>query len=137
METWKSPSITTNIAKTNEANTFTEVNTFNNSVVILNDPANDTDATNKRYVDTLFARRVQNSTINAASQLQYSAQAGYEIINVMVGRKRNDGYIFFQYDTSLKYQLFMHPNGKWTVYNSGTLNGFTNEFQITILEKKA
>lgn len=136
METWKTTSITTNIAKTNEANNFTEVNTFNNSVVILNEPTSATDATNKRYVDTLFNRRVVNSTINAAAQFQYTAQTGYEIVNIMVGRKRNDSYIFFQYTTNLNYQLFMHPNGKWTVYNSGTLDRFTNEFQIIILEKR-
>lgn len=81
-------------------------------MVISNNPTNDTDATNKRYVDTLFNRRVLTSNISPRQQVQYQAQNGYEIVNMIVGRKRSrDGFIFFQYNESLNYQFFMHPNG--------------------------
>lgn len=98
---------------------------------------NTTSITNlQTKVDTLFNRRVVNHTINPATQTQFRAQNGYEIVNVLVGRIRNDGFIFFDYSSSLNFQTFLHPNGQWTVYNDGNLNRFTNEFQIIILEKK-
>lgn len=99
-------------------------------------PTADTNAATKQYVDTLFNRRVQNATINVGAQTQFRAQSGYEIVNVMVGRKRNDNYMFFTHNEQLNFQVFVHTNGQWTVYNGGTPNRFTNEFQITILEKK-
>ena len=98
---------------------------------------NTTSITNlQTKVNTLFNRRVVDATINVGAQSQFRATSGYEIVNVMVGRKRNDTYIFFTYDQQLNFQVFVHPNGQWTVYNGGTPNRFTNDFQITILEKK-
>ena len=98
---------------------------------------NTTSITNlQTKVDTLFNRRVEDTTINVGAQKQFRAQPGYEIVNVMVGRKRNDNYMFFTYTDQLNFQVFLHPNGQWTVYNGGTPNRFTNDFQMTILEKK-
>lgn len=116
-------------------NTFTGSVSFAQPITIPT-PTADSNAAPKQYVDTLFNRRVENTTINVGAQKQFRAQTGYEIVNVMIGRKRNDNYMFFTYNEQLNFQVFSHPNGQWTVYNSGTPTRFTNDFQITILEKK-
>ena len=126
-----------NAAPTGLVNRIQAVETKSNTNE-TNITTNTTTITNlQTKVNTLFNRRVEDTAIGVAAQKQFRAQSGYEIVNVMVGRKRNDGFVFFTYNENLNFQVFLHPNGQWTVYNSGTgPSRFTNNFQITILEKK-
>ena len=100
------------------------------------DPTNDTDAANKRYVHNFINYREQQATISTNNQVQINPTSGYQIISVRVARKRSEGYWFFEYNVSLNFQLFIHTNGKYTVYNSGNVSGFSNDFKIFIIEKK-
>ena len=62
---------------------------------------------------------------------------GYEIISVMVGRKRNsDGYYFFQYHTNLNFQVFLHTDGTYKIYTQGPVSDFGPDFRIIVVEKK-
>ena len=100
------------------------------------DPTNDTNATNKRYVDNYINYKEQTVSINVNTQNQINPTQGYKIIDVKVARKRSEGYWFFDYHTTLNFQLFIHTNGKYTIYNSGNVSGFSNDFKIFIIEKK-
>ena len=110
---------------------------YNKLVRQVADPANATDAVNKRYVDNYINYKEEQASINVHTQNQINPSAGYKVIDVKVARKRqSDGYYFIEYNTPLDYQLFIHPNGKYTIYNSGSVNGFTNDFKFYITEKK-
>ena len=62
---------------------------------------------------------------------------GYEILSVMVGRKRNsDGFYFFQSNINLNFQVFLHTDGKYKVYTQGPANDFGPYFRIIIVEMK-
>ena len=92
---------------------------------------------NKRYVDNYINFKEEQATISVDTQKQINPTAGYKVIDVKVARKRqNDGYYFIQYNTSLNFQTFFHTDGKYTIYNSGAVNGFTNDFKFYITEKK-
>ena len=62
--------------------------------------------------------------------------AGYEIISVMVGRKRNEGFYFFQYHANLNFQVFLHTDGSYQLYTQGPVSGFAGEYKIIVVEKK-
>ena len=100
------------------------------------DPTNDTDAANKRYVHNFINYREEMATINVNTQKQINPTAGYQIIDLKVARKRSEGYWFFDYHTTLNIQLFIHTNGKYTIFNNGAVSGFSNDFKIFIIEKK-
>ena len=102
------------------------------------DPATNTDAATKQYVDNRIKYRTLDTNINASSTYTVEPTAGYQVINVMVGRKRsNDGMYFFEYQTTLNKQVFWGSDNKFKVYNQGNVSGFSNnEFKLVILEMK-
>ena len=102
------------------------------------DPAANTDAATKQYVDNRIKYRVVDATINASSTYTVEPTSGYQVINVMVGRKRsNDGMYFFEYQTTLNKQVFWGSDNKFKIYNQGNVSGFSNnEFKIVIVEMK-
>ena len=102
------------------------------------DPAANTDAATKQYVDNRIKYRTVNTNINASSTYSVEPTSGYQVINVMVGRKRsNDGMYFFEYQTTLNKQVFWGSDNKIKIYNQGNVSGFSNnEFKILITEMK-
>ena len=101
------------------------------------DPAANTDAATKQYVDNRIKTRTEAATINANNTYTINPTSGYRVISVMVGRKRtNDGMYFFEYQTTLNKQVFL-DNTTFKVYNQGNVSGFSNnEFKIVIIEMK-
>ena len=102
------------------------------------DPAANTDAATKQYVDNRIKFRVVDATINASTTYTVEPTSGYQVVNVMVGRKRsNDGMYFFEYQTTLNKQVFWGSDNKFKIYNQGNVSGFSNnEFKVVILEMK-
>ena len=103
----------------------------------IKDPTADYHAANKKYVDNRIKTRTLTQTINANSTYTINPTTGYQVVSVMVGRKRtNDGMYFFEYQTTLNKQVFL-DNTTFKVYNQGNVSGFSNnEFKIVILEMK-
>ena len=101
------------------------------------DPAANTDAATKQYVDNRMKKRIEAVNINANNTYTITPTAGYEIVSVMVGRKRTrDNFYFFEYPTTLNKQVFL-DNTTFKIYNQGNVSGFSNnEFKIVILEMK-
>ena len=100
------------------------------------DPAANTDAATKQYVDNRIQKRFITQTINVGSTYTISPTSGYEIINVMVGRKRtSDSFYFFTHNVNLNFQVFLQ-NNDYKVYNNGAVNEFNNEYKIVVVEKK-
>ena len=104
----------------------------------IKDPTADYHAVNKKYVDNRIQYRTLNTNINASATYTVEPTAGYQVINVMVARKRsNDGMYFFEYQTTLNKQVFWGTDNKFKVYNQGNVSGFSNnEFKLVILEMK-
>ena len=102
------------------------------------DPAANTDAATKQYVDNRIKFRIVDATINASTTYIVEPTSGYQIINVMVGRKRpSDNFYFFEYPTTLNKQVFYSSDNKVKIYNQGNVSGFSNnEFKIFITEMK-
>ena len=109
----------------------------NKKLTNVADPANNTDAATKQYVDNRIKTRTEAVNINANSTYTINPTSGYRIISVMVGRKRsNDGMYFFEYQTTLNKQVFL-DNTTFKVYNQGNVSGFSNnEFKLVIVEMK-
>ena len=100
------------------------------------DPAANTDAATKQYVDNRIKTRTETQTINVNNTYTINPTSGYQVVSVMVGRKRtNDGMFFFEHQTILNKQVFL-DNTTFKVYNQGNVSGFNNEFKIVILEMK-
>ena len=100
------------------------------------DPANNTDAATKQYVDNRIKKRIITQTINVSSSYTISPTSGYEIISVMVGRKRtSDSFYFFTHNVNLNFQVYLQ-NNDYKIYNNGTVNDFNNEYKIVVVEKK-
>ena len=113
------------------------VDLSNKKISFLADPAANQDAANKQYVDNRIKTRTQTTTINANNTYIINPTSGYQVVSVMVGRKRtSDGYYFFEYPSTLNKQVFL-DNTTFKVYNQGNVNGFSNnEFKIVIVEMK-
>ena len=101
------------------------------------DPAANTDAATKQYVDNRIKTRTEAITVNANSTYTINPTSGYQIINVMVGRKRSsDNFYFFEYPTTLNKQVFL-DNTTFKIFNQGNVSGFSNnEFKVVITEMK-
>ena len=110
----------------------------NKKLTNVADPAANTDAATKQYVDNRIKYRTINTNINSGSTYSVEPTSGYQVINVMVGRKRsNDGMYFFEYQTTLNKQVFWGSDNKFKIYNQGNVSGFSNnEFKVVILEMK-
>ena len=110
----------------------------NKKLTNVADPAANTDAATKQYVDNRIKYRVVDATINASTTYTVEPTSGYQIIDVMVGRKRpSDNFYFFEYPTTLNKQVFWSSDSKIKIYNQGNVNGFSNnEFKIFITEMK-
>ena len=103
----------------------------------IKDPTADYHASNKKYVDNRIKTRTEAININANSTYTVNPTSGYQIVSLMVGRKRtSDNYYFFEYQTALNKQVFL-DNTTFKIYNQGNVSGFSNnEFKIVILEMK-
>ena len=101
------------------------------------DPAANTDAANKQYVDNRIKTRTLTQTINTSSSFTIAPTQGYQIVNVMIGRKRtSDNYFFFIYHETLNFQFYVNSSNNFIIWNQGNVNGFNNEYKIIITEMK-
>ena len=101
------------------------------------DPAANTDAATKQYVDNRIKTRTLTQTINTNSSFTVAPTQGYQIVNVMIGRKRtSDNYFFFIYHETLNFQFYVNSSNNFIIWNQGTVNGFNNEYKIIITEMK-
>ena len=101
------------------------------------DPAANTDAATKQYVDNKIRKRVLDITNRQNNTYTIEPVQGYEILSVMVGRKRNsDNFYFFQYHANLNFQVFLHTDGKYKIYTQGPVSDFGPDFRIIIVEMK-
>ena len=93
--------------------------------------------TTKEYVDNRIKKRVLTITNTAGNTYTIQPTQGYEIISVMVGRKRTaEGYYFFNYQSSLNFQLFMDSSGTYKLYTEGAVSGFNGDYKIIVVEMK-
>ena len=110
--------------------------TFTQPLTVATPTAN-TNATTKEYVDNKIQKRVLDIQNRQSNTYTIEPTAGYEVISVMVGRKRNsDGFYFFQYHANLNFQLFLHTDGKYKIYTQGPVSDFGPDFRIIVVEKK-
>ena len=89
------------------------------------------------YVNNKIRKRVIEQSIGRGTTYTIEPAQGYEILSVMVGRKRtSDNFYFFTYNENLKFQVFLHPDGKYRIYTEGPVNGFGPEYKIIVVEMK-
>lgn len=109
----------------------------NKKLTNVADPAANTDAATKQYVDNRFKKRILTITNTQGNTYIIQPTAGYEIISVMVGRKRTaEGYYFFNYQSTLNFQLFMDASNNWKLYTEGAVSGFNGDYKIIVVEMK-
>ena len=102
------------------------------------EPAANTDAATKQYVDNRIKTRTLNQNIGVGTTFNIDPTSGYQIVSVMVARKRTtDSFYFFTHNINLNFQSFLRNNTQYAVYNNGTVNDFSNDFRIVITEMKA
>ena len=110
--------------------------TFTQPLTVASPTAN-TNATTKEYVDNRIKTRTLNQNIGVGTTVNIDPTSGYQIVSIMVARKRNsDSFYFFTHNTNLNFQSFMKNNTQYAVYNNGSVNDFSNDFRIVILEMK-
>ena len=110
--------------------------TFTQPLTVATPTAN-TNAATKEYVDSKIQKRVYTTTNTQGNTHTIQPTAGYEILSVMVGRKRNsDGFYFFQYHTNLNFQVFLHSDGRYQIYTQGPVSDFAGEYKIIVVERK-
>ena len=90
----------------------------------------------KQELNDKIRKRVIEQSISRGNTYTIEPTPGYEIISVMAGRKRSEGYYFFQYHSSLNFQLFLHTDGKYKIYTEGPVNDFGPEYKIIVVEMK-
>ena len=113
------------------------VDLSNKKISSLADPTADQDAANKRYVDNRIKTRTLNQNIGVGTTFNIDPTSGYQIVSINVARKRSsDSFYFFTHNINLNFQSFMKNNTQYAVYNNGTVNDFSNDFRIIILEMK-
>ena len=97
-----------------------------------------TNGATKQELNAKIQKRVYTTTNTQGNTHTIQPTAGYEIISVMVGRKRNsDGYYFFTYHANLNFQLFLHTDGTYRIYTQGPVSDFSGEYKIIVVEKKS
>ena len=126
----------TNAVKITGDQSIAGVKTFTQPLTVAT-PTTNTNAATKEYVDTKIQKRVIDVSNTQGNTYTIQPAQGYEIISVMVGRKRtSDGYYFFQYNTNLNFQLFLHTDGTYRIYTQGPVSDFSGEYKIIVVEKK-
>ena len=126
----------TNAVKITGDQSIAGTKTFTNKIIVPTPTAN-TDATSKEYVDNRIKKRVLTITNTAGNTYTIQPTTGYEIISVMVGRKRTaEGYYFFNYQSSLNFQLFIDSSGAYKLYTEGAVSGFNGDYKIIVVEMK-
>ena len=114
-----------------------DVDLSNKKIIALADPTVDQGAANKRYVDNRIKTRTLTQTINTNSSFTVAPTQGYQLVNVMIGRKRtSDNYFFFTYHETLNFQFYVNSSNNFIIWNQGNVNGFNNEYKIIITEMK-
>ena len=114
------------------------VDLSNKKIIGLADPTANTDAATKQYVDNRIKTRTLTQTINTSSSFTVAPTQGYQIVNVMIGRKRtSDNYFFFTYHETLNFQFYVNSSNNFIIWNQGNVSGFNNEYKIIITEMKA
>ena len=109
----------------------------NKKLTNVADPAANTDAATKQYVDNRIKTRTLNQNIGVGTTFNIDPTSGYQIVSIMVARKRSsDSFYFFTHNINLNFQAFMKSNTQYAVYNNGSVNDFSNDFRIVILEMK-
>ena len=109
----------------------------NKKLTNVADPAANTDAATKQYVDNRIKTRTLNQNIGVGTTFNIDPTSGYQIVSIMVARKRSsDSFYFFTHNINLNFQSFMKNNTQYAVYNNGNVNDFSNDFRIVILEMK-
>ena len=109
----------------------------NKRITQVADPTVNTDATTKQYVDNRIQKRVIDANVPRGTDYIIEPSPGYEIISVMAGRRRSaEGYYFFQYQSSLNFQLYLHTDRKYHLYTEGAVSGFGPEYKIIVIEMK-
>ena len=94
-------------------------------------------AATKQELNDKIQKRVIDVSNTQGNTYTIQPANGYEIISVMVGRKRtSDGFYFFQYNANLNFQLFLHPDGTYRIYTQGPVSGFDGNYRIIVVEKK-
>ena len=110
--------------------------TFTQPLTVATPTAN-TNATTKEYVDNRIKKRVLDITNRQNNTYTIEPTSGYEIISVMVGRKRtSDNFYFFQYHANLNFQVFLHTDGKYKIYTRRPVSDFCPYFKIIVVEMK-
>ena len=114
-----------------------KVDLSNKKISFLADPTANQDAANKQYVDNRIKTRTLTQTINTNSSFTVAPTQGYQIVNVMIGRKRTaDNYFFFIYHETLNFQFYVNSSNNFIIWNQGNVSGFNNEYKIIITEMK-
>ena len=114
-----------------------DVDLSNKKIIALADPTSDQGAANKRYVDNRIKTRTLTQTINTNSSFTVVPTQGYQLVNVMIGRKRtSDNYFFFTYHETLNFQFYVNSSNNFIIWNQGNVSGFNNEYKIIITEMK-
>ena len=91
----------------------------------------------KQYVNEKIRKRVLDIQNRQNNTYTIEPVQGYEILSVMVGRKRtSDSFYFFQSHINLNFQVFLHTDGKYKIYTQGPVADFGPDFRIIILEMK-
>lgn len=91
----------------------------------------------KQELNAKIQKRVIDVSNRQGSTYTIEPTQGYEIISVMVGRKRtSDNFYFFTYHANLNFQLFLHTDGKYKIYTQGPVSDFGPDFKIIVVEKK-
>ena len=109
----------------------------NKKLTNVADPANNTDAATKQYVDNRMKTRTLNQNIGVGTTIDIPPTSGYKIVSALVARKRNsDGFYFFTHNINLNFQAFFKNETNYAVFNNGNVDGFSNDFRIVILEMK-
>ena len=110
--------------------------TFTQPLTVATPTAN-TNAATKEYVDSKIRTRVLDIQNRQSNTYTIEPVQGYQILSVMVGRKRNsDGFYFFQYHTNLNFQVFLHSDGRYQIYTQGPVSDFAGEYKIIVVERK-
>lgn len=101
------------------------------------DPAANADAATKQYVDNRIKTRTLNQNIGVGTTVTFDPTSGYQIVSFEVARKRSsDSFYFFTHNVNLNFQVFLKNNTQYGVYNNGSVNDFSNDFRIVIVEMK-